>query len=64
MKKSSIMVCLIVALLSSCSKFEEININPNNPATVPAEMLLPPLIQGAANVMTASGSRVGQYVHG
>lgn len=62
MKKSSIMVCLIVALLSSCSKFEEININPNNPATVPAEMLLPPLIQGAANVMTASGSRAGQYV--
>jgi hypothetical protein len=53
---------MILTLFSSCSKFEEINVNPNNPATVPAEMLLPPIIQGAVNAMNASGSRAGQYV--
>ncbi|MEH6304374.1 SusD/RagB family nutrient-binding outer membrane lipoprotein [Olivibacter sp. CPCC 100613] len=47
----------------SCKDFEEININPNNPAIVPPEMLLPPIISGAVSTMTASGgSRAGQFV--
>ena len=46
----------------ACSNFEEINVDPNNPATVPAEMLLPPIISGAVSTMTASGTRAGQYV--
>jgi hypothetical protein len=62
MKKFSVITGVLLLLLSSCSKFEEINVNPNNPATVPAEMLLPPLISGAVSSMTSSGSRAGQYV--
>ncbi|SEL40152.1 SusD/RagB family nutrient-binding outer membrane lipoprotein [Parapedobacter koreensis] len=55
---------LVVAVLTfqACSNFEEINIDPNNPATVPAEMLLPPIISGGVGTMTASGTRAGQYV--
>ena len=49
-------------LFQSCSNFEEINIDPNNPATVPAEMLLPSIISGGVSTMTASGRRAGQYV--
>lgn len=62
MKKFSILTGAVLLLLSSCGKFEEINVNPNNPATVPAEMLLPPIIANAANAMNRSGSRAGQYV--
>lgn len=55
---------LVVAALTfqACDDFEAINIDPNNPATVPAEMLLPPIISGAVSTMTASGTRAGQYV--
>lgn len=62
MKKFSIITGAMLLLLSSCSKFEEINVNPNNPATVPAEMLLPPIISNAVNAMSSSGTRAGQYV--
>lgn len=62
MKKFSLIAGSLMILFSSCSKFEEININPNNPATVPPEMLLPPLISGAANSMNGSGNKAGQYV--
>lgn len=57
----SILILLLV--FGSCKDFEEININPNNPAVVPPEMLLPPIISGAVSTMTASGgSRAGQFV--
>lgn len=64
MFKKSIIYSLAVAtmLFQSCSNFEEINVDPNNPATVPAEMLLPPIISGSVSTMTASGRRAGQYV--
>jgi hypothetical protein len=62
MKKFSIIAGCILALFSSCGKFEEINVNPNNPAIVPAEMLVPSLIAGAVNSMNGSGSRAGQYI--
>ncbi len=62
MKKIFVIAGCIVLLLSSCSKFEEINVNPNNPAIVPAEMLLPPIISSAASSVISSGSRAGQYV--
>lgn len=62
MKKLSIIAALGLAFLSSCSKFEEINVNPNNPAVVPAEMLIPPIISGAVSSMNSSGTRAGQYV--
>jgi hypothetical protein len=61
MKKHYI-IGLLAATVLSCSNFEEINKNPNNPESVPPEMLIPPLISGAASSMTASGSRAGQYV--
>lgn len=56
--------CLIVAALAfqSCENFEEINTDPNNPAVVPTEMLLPPIISGGVNTMVGSGRRAGQYV--
>ncbi|WP_134090195.1 SusD/RagB family nutrient-binding outer membrane lipoprotein [Olivibacter sp. XZL3] len=54
---------VLLLTLGSCKDFEEININPNNPDVVPPEMLLPPIISGAVNTMTASGgSRAGQFV--
>lgn len=62
MKKFSILTGSILLLFSSCGKFEDINVNPNNPATVPAEMLLPPIIANAVNSMNSSGTRAGQYV--
>jgi len=62
MKKFSIIAGCMLILFSSCGKFEEINVNPNNPAIVPAEMLLPSLISGAAGSMNSSGGRAGQYV--
>lgn len=57
-------VCLVIVMLSfqACQNFEEINIDPNNPAVVPVEMLLPPIISGSANTMVGSGRRAGQYV--
>lgn len=56
--------CLAIAVLAfqSCSDFEDINVDPNNPAIVPVEMLLPPVISGGANTMVGSGRRAGQYV--
>ncbi|MDR0766197.1 MAG: SusD/RagB family nutrient-binding outer membrane lipoprotein [Odoribacteraceae bacterium] len=57
-----IIPALVATLLASCADFEEININPNNPASVPPEMLLPPIISGAVSTMTGSGDRAGQYV--
>jgi hypothetical protein len=62
MKKRSIIAGLCILMLNACSKFEEINVNPNNPAVVPAEMLLPQIISGAVSSMTSSGVRAGQYV--
>lgn len=62
MKKITMILCAVMVLLSACGKFEEINVNPNNPSTVPAEMLLPPIIAAAASAMNGSGDRAGQYV--
>jgi len=62
MKNINILLAAFIILLSSCGKFEEINRNPNNPATVPAEMLLPPIISSAVGSMNGSGTRAGQYV--
>ncbi|MBW8683004.1 SusD/RagB family nutrient-binding outer membrane lipoprotein [Chitinophaga rhizophila] len=62
MKKILIIAGLSFSMMTSCSKFEEINVNPNNPATVPAEMLLPPLISSAAGSVSGSGNRAGQFV--
>ncbi|MDR0506503.1 MAG: SusD/RagB family nutrient-binding outer membrane lipoprotein [Dysgonamonadaceae bacterium] len=62
MKKIGFFIICTVFICSSCSNFEEININPNNPSTVPPEMLLSPIISGAVRSMTGSGSRAGQYV--
>jgi hypothetical protein len=60
MKQYIITGALALALFS-CADFDEINKNPNNPESVPPEMLLPPIISGAASTMTSSGSRAGQY---
>ena len=62
MKNINTLLAAFIILLSSCGKFEEINRNPNNPATVPAEMLLPPIISSAVGSMSGSGTRAGQYV--
>jgi hypothetical protein len=62
MKKILIIAGMSLSILTSCSKFEELNVNPNNPATVPAPMLLPPLISSAAGSMNGSAVRAGQYV--
>ncbi|MDR2414387.1 MAG: SusD/RagB family nutrient-binding outer membrane lipoprotein [Odoribacteraceae bacterium] len=62
MRNKYIITALVATLMASCADFEEININPNNPASVPPEMLLPPIISGAVATMTESGGRAGQYV--
>ena len=42
MKRNKITLLLAAFLLvCGCSDFEEINVNPNNPPTVPANLLLP-----------------------
>lgn len=52
-----------MALASSCSDFEEINKNPNNPATVPANLLLPTVISNTASAVTGSElGAAGQFV--
>ncbi|MDR2131695.1 MAG: SusD/RagB family nutrient-binding outer membrane lipoprotein [Odoribacteraceae bacterium] len=62
MKHRYITLLFLVLAVAACGDFDEINRNPNNPGSVPPEMLLPPIISGAAGAMTASGSRAGQYV--
>ncbi len=53
---------ILLLFLGGCKDFEAININPNNPDVVPPEMLLPPIISGAVNTMTSSGSgHAGQF---
>ena len=50
-------------LVCGCSDFEEINVNPNNPPTVPANLLLPTVISTAVSSMTGSGNgAAGQFI--
>ena len=53
MKRNKITLLLAAFLLvCGCSDFEEINVNPNNPPTVPANLLLPTVISTAVSSMT------------
>ncbi len=63
--KKYILILLVGAAFSmaGCSDFEELNVNPNNPSTVPANLLLPSVIQTAVSSMTGSGNgAAGQFV--
>lgn len=62
MKKYIVCLAAVALALQSCKDFEEINVDPNNPAIVPVQMLLPPIISGGVGTMVASGTRAGQYV--
>jgi hypothetical protein len=63
MKKIFIIAGMSMSIFTSCSNFEQINVNPNNPATVPAEMLLPPIIASTASALNGSGAgKAGQFV--
>lgn len=64
MKRNKItMLFAALMLMCSCSDFEEININPNNPPTVPANLLLPTVISTAVSSMTGSGNgAAGQFI--
>lgn len=64
MKRNKMTLLLATLLLAcSCSDFEEININPNNPPTVPASLLLPTVINTAVSSMTGSGNgAAGQFI--
>lgn len=64
MKRNKITLLLgALLLMCSCSDFEEININPNNPPTVPANLLLPTVISTAVSSMTGSGNgAAGQFI--
>lgn len=64
MKRNKITLLLgALLLMCSCSDFEEINVNPNNPPTVPANLLLPTVISTAVSSMTGSGNgAAGQFI--
>lgn len=63
MKKNLIYVAGMLFLASACSDFEEININPNNPSTVPANLLLPTVISVSASSVEGSElGAAGQFV--
>lgn len=62
MKQYLAYIAVGVLAFQSCNDFEKMNIDPNNPAVVPVEMLLPPVISGGVNTMVGSGRRAGQYV--
>lgn len=64
MKRNKITLLLAAFLLvCGCSDFEEINVNPNNPPTVPANLLLPTVISTAVSSMTGSGNgAAGQFI--
>lgn len=64
MKKNKIALLLSALLIMcGCSDFEEINVNPNNPPTVPANLLLPTVISTAVSSMTGSGNgAAGQFM--
>ena len=53
MKKINLIVLLFIGLVFvSCDKdFEELNSNPNDPTSVPAELLLGSMIRSTGNVM-------------
>lgn len=63
MKLNIIIFASLLAGMTSCSDFEEININPNNPSMVPANLLLPTIISTTTSSVTGSGSgAAGQFV--
>src|SRR5690606_5320216 len=62
MKQYLAYIAVAVLAFQSCNDFEKMNIDPNDPAVVPVEMLLPPVISGGVNTMVGSGRRAGQYV--
>ena len=64
MKRNKITLLLAAFLLvCGCSDFEEINVNPNNPPTVPANLLLPTVISTAVSSMTGSGNGACRTVY-
>jgi hypothetical protein len=64
MKKISILICLAVAVFSSCNDYLDVNENPNKPTTVKAELVLPQALAATALVLNQYnnyGSQVGGY---
>ena len=63
MKKINLIVLLFIGLVFvSCDKdFEELNTNPNNPTSVPSELLLGNIIRNTGNIMysTFNGGDMG-----
>ncbi len=58
----SIVVVFTLLVFTSCDRdFEEININPNNPQTVPVSLILPNVIAETVSNVTASHSMAGQF---
>ncbi|MDR1414919.1 MAG: SusD/RagB family nutrient-binding outer membrane lipoprotein [Odoribacteraceae bacterium] len=62
MKTHILTSTLLLLIASACADFDQINKNPNNPESVPPELLIPPIISTAAGGVTGSGTRAGQYV--
>ena len=60
---NTLLFASLLAGMSSCSDFEEININPNNPHTVTADLLLPTIISTTASAVTSNGGgAAGQFI--
>jgi hypothetical protein len=64
MKKIKIIILLMTtAFIASCDKdFEEINQNPNDPTSVPSELLLGQAIRNTSNTLysTFNGGDMGE----
>lgn len=64
MKKINLIVLLFISLVFvSCDKdFEELNTNPNNPTSIPSELLLGNILRNTGNIMysTFNGGDMGE----
>lgn len=60
---SASLLSLFLVASTSCSDFEEINTNPNNPHTVPADLLLPTIISTTvSSITTNADGAAGQFI--
>ncbi len=64
MKRISILVFLVAAVMTSCNDYLDINTNPNKPTTVKPELVLPQALAATALVLNAYnsyGAQIGGY---
>jgi hypothetical protein len=59
---TSLFIVLLVTILSSCNKFEDYQINPNNPTIADPSLLLPAIERNAFSTISADAALASRYL--